>query len=80
MEFMRLLAESSESSILASEALLVAGVGMLASPVAALITWMLNKKKRTAAHESTTVQSMDLLIRNLQAELARCRDNMPPRD
>ena len=30
MEFMRLLAESSESSILASEALLVAGVALFA--------------------------------------------------
>ena len=61
-------------------AILVAIIGVLAAPFAALITWMLNRKKHiadiyTALSESsqTAVETMQLTMNELRTELEEAR-------
>jgi FtsZ-binding cell division protein ZapB len=61
-------------------AILVAIIGVLAAPIAALITWMLNRKKHiadiyTALSESsqTAVETMQLTMNELRTELEEAR-------
>jgi len=60
--------------------ILVAIIGVLAAPFAALITWMLNRKKHiadiyTALSESsqTAVETMQLTMNELRIELEEAR-------
>jgi FtsZ-binding cell division protein ZapB len=60
--------------------ILVAIIGVLAAPFAALITWMLNRKKHiadiyTALSESsqTAVETMQLTMNELRTELEEAR-------
>ena len=61
-------------------AILVAIIGVLTAPFAALITWMLNRKKHiadiyTALSESsqTAVETMQLTMNELRTELEEAR-------
>ncbi len=61
-------------------AIFVAIIGVLAAPFAALITWMLNRKKHiadiyTALSESsqTAVETMQLTMNELRTELEEAR-------
>ena len=64
-------------------ALLVAIVGVLAAPLAALITWTLNRKKHIAdiyaalsESSQTAVETMQLTMGELRIELAEARSKI----
>lgn len=64
-------------------ALLVAIIGVLAAPFAALITWMLNRKKHIAdiyaalsESSQTAVETMQLTMNELRIELAEARNKI----
>jgi len=64
-------------------ALLVAIVGVLAAPLAALITWTLNRKKHVAEiyaalseSSQTAVETMQLTMGELRIELAEARSKI----
>lgn len=61
-------------------AILIAIVGVLAAPLAALVTWMLNRKKHIAdiytalsASSQTAVETMQLTMNELRMELEEAR-------